>query len=98
VASILDALHAIPESNAVSHIFLNFIIISDHPFDHVLSRGWRRLAREISRISSVRALGVEIYVCIAEVYCQETKGRRELYGTTKAQMDEVWGNEPHVNA
>jgi hypothetical protein len=100
LADISDAFSAITDSNVVRRISLDFDIVADNLFNPALLQGWGRLAREISRLSSGGALSVGIHMCIAgrDLDCREPEGRRELYDTIKAQMDEVWGNEPHVNA
>ncbi|KAH6887182.1 hypothetical protein BKA70DRAFT_1464404 [Coprinopsis sp. MPI-PUGE-AT-0042] len=63
VADIADAFHAVPQSNNLRHIFLNFqILAGKEPFHQARGQEWERLGREIARIASERQLDIEMWL------------------------------------
>ncbi|KAH6910444.1 hypothetical protein BKA70DRAFT_1424112 [Coprinopsis sp. MPI-PUGE-AT-0042] len=80
VADIADAFHAVPQSNDLCHVFLNFHIAGNDPFHQARGQEWERLG-----------VGGEDPWDFGNV-----EGRAALCEEIKGQLDLVWKDKPHM--
>ncbi|KAH6910443.1 hypothetical protein BKA70DRAFT_1398857 [Coprinopsis sp. MPI-PUGE-AT-0042] len=100
VADVADALHAVPQSNNLDHISINFHITGSNPFHQARGQDWGRLAEEIARVATAKRFGVEIYLGVGGEYpfdCDSDEGRRKLCELIKSQLELVWKDETDIN-
>ncbi|KAH6887181.1 hypothetical protein BKA70DRAFT_1464400 [Coprinopsis sp. MPI-PUGE-AT-0042] len=100
VADVADALHAVPQSNNLDHISINFHITGSNPFHQARGQDWGRLAEEIARVATGKRFGVEIYLGVGgedPFDCDSDEGRRELCELIKSQLELVWKDETDIN-